>query len=221
MPYRVVIIGAGFGGIGMAIALEQAGIEDFVVLDRADHLGGIWRDNSYPGLTCDIPSQLDSFSFRPWPWSRRFPARDEILAYLRALVAEHGLDPHLRFGRAVAAAEFDDRRAAWDLALDDGGTLQATAVVCAVGQLGRPALPDLPGRDGFAGPWWHSGRWNHDVDAARRGPKAAGRLRPAVLLARSRPRPPGRPGSGASRRGAQPGLAGGLRPRLRRPGGLG
>ena len=81
MPYRVVVVGAGFGGIGMAIALKQAGI-DFVVVDRADDLGGIWRDNTYPGLTCDIPSHLYSFSFRPWPWSRRFPPREEILAYL-------------------------------------------------------------------------------------------------------------------------------------------
>ena len=168
MPYRVVVIGAGFGGIGMAIALKQAGIDDFVVLDRADDLGGTWRDNSYPGLTCDVPSQLYSFSFRPWRWSRRFPPREEILAYLHALVAERGLGPHLRFGCGVAAAEFDERRAVWNLTLDDGGTLQATAVVCAVGQLGRPALPDIAGRDGFAGPSWHSARWNHDVDLAGR-----------------------------------------------------
>jgi cation diffusion facilitator CzcD-associated flavoprotein CzcO len=168
MPYRVVVIGAGFGGIGMAIALKQAGIEDFVVVDRADDLGGTWRDNSYPGLTCDVPSHLYSFSFRPWRWSRRFPARDEILAYLRALVAERGLGPHLRFGCGVAAARFDERRAVWDLTLDDGGTLQATAVVCALGQLGRPALPDIAGRDEFAGPSWHSARWNHDVDLAGR-----------------------------------------------------
>ena len=80
MPHRVVVIGAGFGGIGMAIALKDAGIDDFVVVDRADEVGGIWRDNSYPGLTCDIPSLLYSFSFRPWRWSRRFPAREEILA---------------------------------------------------------------------------------------------------------------------------------------------
>jgi len=164
MPYRVVVIGAGFGGIGMAIALKQAGIENFVVVDRADDLGGTWRDNSYPGLTCDVPSHLYSFSFRPWRWSRRFPARDEILAYLHALVAERGLGPHLRFGCGVVAAGFEERRAVWDLTLDDGGTLQATAVVCAVGQLGRPALPDVAGRDGFAGPSWHSARWNHDVD---------------------------------------------------------
>jgi cation diffusion facilitator CzcD-associated flavoprotein CzcO len=168
MPYRVVIIGAGFGGIGMAIALKQAGVDDFVVLDQADDLGGTWRDNSYPGLTCDVPSQLYSFSFEPWRWSRRFPARDEILAYLHALVAERGLRSHLRFGRGVAAVEFDERRAVWDLTLDDGGALQATAVVCAVGQLGRPALPDIVGRDTFTGPSWHSGRWNHDVDLTGR-----------------------------------------------------
>ena len=164
MPYRVAIIGAGFGGIGMAIALEQAGIDDFVILDRADDLGGTWRDNSYPGLTCDIPSQLYSFSFRPWRWSRRFPARDEILAYLHALVAEHGLGTRLRFDHGVTSAEFDEPRAVWTLTLDDGSTLEATAVVCAVGQLGRPILPDIPGRDDFAGPSWHSARWNHEVD---------------------------------------------------------
>jgi cation diffusion facilitator CzcD-associated flavoprotein CzcO len=164
MPYRVAIIGAGFGGLGMAIALQRAGLEDFVVLDRADDLGGTWRDNSYPGLTCDIPSQLYSFSFRPWRWSRRFPARDEILAYLHALVAEHGLGPRLRFGRGVTKAEFDEDHAIWQITLDDGSTLNARAVVCAVGQLGRPVLPDLPGRDEFNGPAWHSARWNHQVD---------------------------------------------------------
>jgi cation diffusion facilitator CzcD-associated flavoprotein CzcO len=141
MSYRAVIIGAGFGGIGMAIALTKAGIEDFVVVEKAADLGGTWRDNSYPGLTCDIPSQLYSFSFRPWRWSRRFPARDEIMTYLRALVAEHGLSPRLRFGSGVASAAFDERRALWDLVLEDGSTLQAATVVCSVGQLGRPVIP--------------------------------------------------------------------------------
>src|SRR3984957_13952736 len=172
MSNQVVISGAGFGGIGMAIALKRAGIEDFVVLDRADDLGGTWRDNSYPGLTCDIPSQLSSFSFRPWRWSRRFPARDEILAYLHALVAEHGLRPHLRFGAGVAAAEFDQDQTRWTLTLGDGETLHAAVVVCAVGQLGHPVLPDIPGRDDFAGPSWHSARWNHDAGLA--GRRAAG-----------------------------------------------
>jgi cation diffusion facilitator CzcD-associated flavoprotein CzcO len=168
MPNRVAIIGAGFGGIGMAIALKQAGIDDFVILDRADDLGGIWRDNTYPGLTCDIPSQLYSFSFRPWRWSRRYPARAEILSYLHALVAEFDLGAHLRFGSAVATATFDEGAASWQLTLEDGSELQASAVVSAVGQLGRPALPDIAGRDEFAGPSWHSGRWNHDVSLAGR-----------------------------------------------------
>jgi cation diffusion facilitator CzcD-associated flavoprotein CzcO len=166
MVHRVAVIGAGFGGIGLAIALKQAGIEDFVVLDRADDIGGIWRDNSYPGLCCDVPSHLYSFSFRPWRWSRRFPPREEILGYLHGLVAEHDLGQHLRLGNGVVAAEFDADQAIWNLTLDDGGTLQAASVVCAVGQLGRPALPDIPGRDEFTGPSWHSGRWNHDVDLA-------------------------------------------------------
>jgi cation diffusion facilitator CzcD-associated flavoprotein CzcO len=171
MSYRVVIIGAGFGGLGMAIALKQAGIDDFVVLDRADDLGGTWRDNSYPGLTCDVPSLLYSYSFRPWRWSRRYPPRAEILAYLHALVAEFRLGPHLRFGAAVASASFDRDAAGrdgagWEIALSDGTTLQATSVVSAVGQLGRPALPDIPGRADFAGPSWHSGQWNHDVSLA-------------------------------------------------------
>jgi cation diffusion facilitator CzcD-associated flavoprotein CzcO len=164
VTYRVVIVGAGFGGIGMAIALKQAGIDDFVVLDRAADLGGTWRDNTYPGLTCDVPSLLYSFSFRPWRWSRRFPPRAEILSYLHALVAEYSLGPHLRFNSAVTAAEFDQQRAAWTIALEGGESLEATALVCAVGQLGRPALPDIAGRDSFAGPSWHSGQWNHDVD---------------------------------------------------------
>ncbi len=136
--YRVIIIGAGFGGIGMAVALRQ------------------------------VPSNLYSFSFRPGRWSGRFPPQQEILAYLRRLVEERGLGRHFRFGSGVTGAEFDDRRAAWNLTLDDGSTLQATAVVSAVGQLNRPALPDIAGREDFAGRSWHSARWDHGVDLAGR-----------------------------------------------------
>jgi cation diffusion facilitator CzcD-associated flavoprotein CzcO len=166
--YRVVVVGTGFGGIGMAAALKQEGIEDFLVVDRADDLGGTWRDNTYPGLACDVPSNLYSFSFRPSRWSRRFPPREEILGYLRAMAADHGLGPHIRFGSGVAAAEFDERRAVWNLRLEGGGTLQATAVISAVGQLNRPRLPDIAGRDDFAGRSWHSARWDHGVDLAGR-----------------------------------------------------
>jgi cation diffusion facilitator CzcD-associated flavoprotein CzcO len=167
-PYRVVVVGAGFGGLGMAAALKQAGVGDFLVLDQADDLGGTWRDNTYPGLACDVPSHLYSFSFRPGRWSRRFPPRAEILAYMHALVDERGLARHLRFGAGVAAAQFDERRALWNLTLTDGDTLQTRAVVSAVGQLNRPARPAIAGRDDFAGPSWHSARWDHGVDISGR-----------------------------------------------------
>jgi cation diffusion facilitator CzcD-associated flavoprotein CzcO len=166
--YRVVVVGAGFGGLGMALALERAGIGDFLIVDRGGELGGTWRDNTYPGLACDVPSNLYSYSFRPHRWSRRFPPREEILGYLRALTEERGLGPHLRFGAGVAAAEFDERAAAWHLTLEDGDTIRADAVVSAVGQLNRPALPAIAGREDFAGPSWHSARWNHDVGLAGR-----------------------------------------------------
>ncbi len=167
----------------------------FLVVDRAGDLGGTWRDNTYPGLACDVPSNLYSFSFRPGRWSRRFPPRQEILAYLHALVSESGLGPHLRFGSGVAAAEFDERDAVWNLTFEDGGTLQATAVVSAVGQLNRPALPDIAGRDDFAGPSWHSARWNHDVDLDRpaggRG-RHRGKRHPVRARGRQDRRPPRR-----------------------------
>ncbi len=166
--YRVVVVGAGFAGIGMAVALKQAGIEDFLVVDKGDDIGGTWRDNTYPGAACDVPSSLYSFSSRPSRWSRRFPPQREILAYLRLLSAERGLGPHLRFGSGVAAAEFDERHAVWTVTLDNGDRLRATAVVFAVGQLNRPALPDIVGRDEFSGPSWHSARWDHGVDLTGR-----------------------------------------------------
>jgi len=166
--YRVIVVGAGFGGLGMAMALKRAGIHDFLVVDKAEDLGGIWRDNTYPGAACDVPSSLYSFSFQPGRWSRRFPPQPEILAYLHALADEHGLGPHLRLRTGVEAAEFDERHARWNVTLDNGESLRATAVVSAVGQLNRPALPDIPGRAGFAGPAWHSARWDHDVDLAGR-----------------------------------------------------
>lgn len=165
-PCRVAVIGAGFGGLGMAVALRQAGIDDFVILDQADDLGGTWRDNVYPGAACDVPCHLYSFSFRPGRWSRRFPPQPEILAYLRTLADDYRLGPHLRFGAGVTAAEFDEDRALWTLSLSNGDTIQATSVVSAVGQLNRPALPDIPGRDDFAGPSWHSARWDHGTDLA-------------------------------------------------------
>ena len=165
-PYRVAIIGAGFGGIGMAATLSRGGITDFVILERAAAIGGTWRDNSYPGLACDIPSHLYEFSFWPGTWSKPYPEREAILAYLHEVVEKFGLGPHLRLGHGVADAAFDEGSALWDLTLDDGSTVQARAVVCSVGQLSRPALPVIPGQESFSGPSWHSARWDHEVDLA-------------------------------------------------------
>ena len=168
MPYRVAVIGAGFGGIGIAIALKQAGIEDFVVLDQADDLGGTWRDNSYPGLTCDIPSHLYSFSFQPWRWSPALPAarRDPGLPGRAGRRARPWPAPPVRLRgrggrvrRASRGLEPHPRR--WRHAAGGRGRL------CR-----RPARPARPARHRRPGllrrPWWHSARWNHDVDLAGR-----------------------------------------------------
>ncbi|MFC7615711.1 flavin-containing monooxygenase [Actinokineospora soli] len=157
---RVAVVGAGFGGIGMALALRRAGIDDVVVLERADGIGGVWRDNTYPGAACDVPSPLYSYSFAPnRTWPRRYAEQPDILAYLRR-VAEPVRD-RVRLNAPVTRAEFTGGR--WHI--DAGGTrLVADALVSAVGQLSEPVVPDLPGADRFAGPAFHSARWRHDVD---------------------------------------------------------
>ena len=160
--YRVVVVGAGFGGIGMGIALRRAGIEDFLIVDKGDEPGGTWRDNTYPGAACDVPAHLYSFSFRPGRWTSRFPAAGDP-----GLPARPG-----RGERPRPASAPRDRRhrvpvrrgpAAWNLILGDGDTIQASAVISAVGQLNRPALPDIAGHADFTGPSWHSARWDHGV----------------------------------------------------------
>ncbi len=162
--YRVVIIGAGFGGIGMALALQRAGIDDFLIVDSGEGLGGTWRDNTYPGAACDVPSSLYSYSFRPERWTRRFPTQPETLGYLRTVATEHDLDRKLRLRARVEAASFDESSAQWTITLAGGEQLVARAVVSAVGQLNRPRIPELAGQADFTGPSWHSARWNHDVD---------------------------------------------------------
>ena len=159
--YDVAIVGAGFGGLGMAIRLRRSGAR-FVVLEQAGRVGGTWRENTYPGAGCDVPSHLYSFSFHPGRWARRYAGQAEILRYLEGLVDAYGLGPRIRFGAEVRAAEFDEAAGAWRLTLAGGDVLTAAAVVSSVGQLNRPALPDIPGRDGFRGPAWHTARWRHD-----------------------------------------------------------
>ncbi|OAR22116.1 hypothetical protein A8W25_29740 [Streptomyces sp. ERV7] len=159
---RVAVVGAGFGGLGVAMALKRAGHDDFVVLDKAPGIGGVWRDNTYPGAACDVPASLYSYSFGPrYPWSRRYAPQAEILDYLRSCVAAHGLDPHLRLGQEVTDAVFDEDRLLWRLRTAAGETIEAEVFVAACGQLSRPVVPRIPGAEHFGGRAFHSARWDH------------------------------------------------------------
>jgi cation diffusion facilitator CzcD-associated flavoprotein CzcO len=161
---RVAIVGSGFSGLGMAIRLRQAGIEDFVVLERADEIGGTWRDNSYPGCACDVPSHLYSFSFAPNPdWTSTFSSQPEIWAYLRACAERYGVMGHVRFGHEVRDAAWDDDAQRWRIETSRG-SLTAQALVLGTGPLSEPVIPDLPGLDSFEGTTFHSATWDHEHD---------------------------------------------------------
>jgi cation diffusion facilitator CzcD-associated flavoprotein CzcO len=165
---QIAIAGAGLSGIGMAIALKQDGIEDFVVLERAGDLGGTWRDNTYPGCACDIPSVLYSFTEEQNPgWSRAFAGQAEIQAYIQQVARRHDLAPHLRFGHEVLAADWNDDRQLWEIETT-AGNFTAEAVISAAGALADPAIPELPGSDRFEGRVFHSARWDHDHDLSGR-----------------------------------------------------
>lgn len=161
----VLIIGSGFSGIGLAARLDQGGIRSFRILEAADDLGGTWRDNTYPGCGCDIPSPLYSFSFDQKPdWSRLFANQPEILAYLREVSRRRGLTEHIRFGQQVDRARWHDDDDRWEVVTTDGSRHRARFLVSAVGPLHHPSYPDLPGVEAFEGTVFHSATWRHDVD---------------------------------------------------------
>lgn len=163
---RVAVIGSGFGGLGAGVRLRRAGITDFVILERADSVGGTWRDNSYPGCACDVPSHLYSFSFAPNPeWPRSFSGQPDIRAYLEKVADVFGLRPHLRFNAEVTEARWDADATRWQI-VTTAGRWTADAVVAAAGPLADPQIPDLPGLDAFPGKVFHSSRWDHDYDLA-------------------------------------------------------
>lgn len=163
----IAIIGAGFGGLCMAIRLKQAGIDAFTILEKADGVGGTWRDNHYPGAACDVQSHLYSYSFAPKAdWSRKFGRQPEILSYMQDCVKRYGLAPHLRFGKEVTSADFDKEAGHWVITSSDGAVLHARVLVTACGQLNRPAVPAVPGIDAFQGKVFHSARWDHSYDLA-------------------------------------------------------
>lgn len=161
----VVVVGSGFGGIGMGTALRRAGMDDFVILEESPELGGVWRDNTYPGCSCDVPAHLYSFSFAPYrSIGIRFPGRRRTLEYLRAVAAAEGLPGHLHTGTAVAEATYSESGACWELRAANGIRFTADVVVFAVGQLHRPNIPEIPGRDEFDGASFHTADWDHAAE---------------------------------------------------------
>lgn len=162
---EVAIIGAGFAGLGMAIKLQEAGIHSFVLLEKGSDVGGTWRDNTYPGCACDIPSHLYSFSFDLNPgWTRMYPTQPEIQNYVKWLVEKYRLRPFIRFGAEVVRAEFDTPAARWLVWTRDGRRLSARYLVLALGGLSRPVTPPFPGLERFRGHVFHSARWDHGYD---------------------------------------------------------
>jgi cation diffusion facilitator CzcD-associated flavoprotein CzcO len=182
MKPRIAIVGAGFGGVGTAVALLRAGYEDLVILEQSDAVGGVWRENTYPGCACDVPAPLYSLSYAPNPdWSRRYAPQAEILAYLRAVADDAGLQKYLRLNTAVRRATWDDAAGHWVLDTTDGEVV-ADVLVPATGQLSRPAEPTTPGVETFAGPAFHTAYWRHDVDLTGRRVAVVGTGASAVQI---------------------------------------
>ena len=161
----IAIIGGGFASLALGYQLKRAGIDGFTIYEKAAELGGVWRENTYPGAACDIPSHLYSFSFEPhYPWSRRYGKQSEILDYQRHVARKYDLQRHFRFGKEVTGAVWDEARSLWQVHFADGEAVAARMLVSAVGQLHRPAYPDIAGQQAFVGKAFHSARWDHSYD---------------------------------------------------------
>ena len=161
----VAVIGAGMTGILLAIKLREAGINDITILEKADKLGGTWRENTYPGLACDVPAHMYTYSFQGNPeWEHRFAHGDEIQAYFEKVAGDYNVTEQIRFNEAVDESHYQDRQ--WHLVTSKGNKLVVDFVIAATGILHHPAYPDIDGIDSFKGDMWHTARWNHDVDLA-------------------------------------------------------
>ena len=159
----IAILGAGFAGLGMAIRLREEGIETFAIYEKADEVGGTWRENTYPGVACDVPSHLYSFSFEPNPrWSQRYSPGDEIWAYARHCAKKYDLYRSIQFGKYVTSVSHDGR--SWRIHFADGAVVKADYVISGLGGLHEPNFPDIDGLQSFEGPMFHTAQWRHDVD---------------------------------------------------------
>jgi cation diffusion facilitator CzcD-associated flavoprotein CzcO len=167
MQTRVVIVGAGFGGLGLAIKLKTSGADDFVILEKSASVGGVWNHNRYPGAACDVPSHLYSFSFEPRAdWPQKFASQAEILKYLRHCVQKYGLAPHIVFGAEVSEARWNGDAARWTVVTTDGRIFETQALVTATGQLSRSFVPKLSGMKDFSGAAFHSAHWPDGFDVS-------------------------------------------------------
>ncbi len=164
--HRIVIVGSGFAGLGTAIRLKERGEQHFVLLERAARLGGTWRENSYPGCACDVPSHLYSFSFALNPdWTRLCSPQAEIQAYLERVADEHGIPPHIRFGHEMLESAWSEERGLWEIHTS-GGEFTAEILISGMGGLSEPALPELEGLEAFQGTSFHSAQWDHEHNLA-------------------------------------------------------
>ena len=163
--YSTLILGAGFSGLGMGIQLKQAGNENFLILERGTEVGGTWRDNTYPGAACDVPSHLYSYSFAMNPnWKKLYAPQQEIQDYILSCTETYSLRPFIRFGSNVVSCRFDDLAGLWTVKTEDGSLFQAQFVISALGPLADPSTPDIKGLATFAGPKMHSARWDHSIN---------------------------------------------------------
>jgi cation diffusion facilitator CzcD-associated flavoprotein CzcO len=162
---RIVIVGAGFSGIAAAKALQDRGHHDYVILEKGDGVGGVWRENHYPGAACDVPSYLYSFSFaQRRDWSQPCSPQSEIETYLHEVARDYGLLEHCRFGEEVTTADWDETARRWTVGLASGEQLECDLLLLGCGQLSRPSWPAIEGIDDFAGHAFHSAEWDHDHD---------------------------------------------------------
>ena len=160
-----IVMGAGFGGLTAAIKLKEAGFGRVVVLEKADRIGGTWRENTYPGACCDVPSRLYSLSFALNPdWSRAFSPQAEIRDYMERVAKQFGVMDLFRFNTEVEKAVWDDAAGLWTVTVKGGESLSAPVLVSGLGQLNKPGYAGIPGRETFKGDSWHSAGWRHDVD---------------------------------------------------------
>jgi len=166
--YEIIVIGSGFGGIGLGMNLKKAGIENYVILERESEMGGTWWRNNYPGAAVDVQSHLYSFKSEPYSWSRLFALQPEILDYTNYLIDKHDLRKKTHCNKNVVKAEFDEENYEWSVFIEDGSIYKAPVLINSSGSLSQPSIPPIKGKEDFKGRSFHTSRWDHSFDYANK-----------------------------------------------------